>query len=127
MQIDVKDYLDTGASAITTDGATPKVLNFGAANPNIGDGTKLKWRAQLDTAFTSASATVTLKLEHSANNSDWVDLIEAPAIALNVAANQVAKDIIAVGLPDTVKQYVRGYYTCSTTVAAGKIKQWIGH
>jgi hypothetical protein len=65
---------------------------------------------------TAIGTSLTVKLQHSTNNTDWVDL--SPAFA---ALSAIGSEVITVAAGITINRYLRVYHTCtgsSTYLAA---------
>ena len=122
-----KQLVMSEAQAITVAADSTNVIDFGAADLNIGQGNPLYVEVWLDTAFTtSASLTLTITLESSADNSTYnaVDkLVIMPATLMSSLLTP--KQLVKMSLPENMKRYVKLHYAVSNTIAAGKINAFI--
>lgn len=124
MMTDVKNYFLDGETAITTD-FTSDVINLGDEDGKIGDKHNVRFSIRMTTAFSSADTDLTIKLQDSANNSDWADVF-TPVDAFNVGG-EAAQSLFEGTVPAGVRQYARLSGAFTTDAAAdGKIASWIG-
>lgn len=112
------------AKALTTAEATNgTAIDFGVADPNIGEGNRINVHAEVVEAFTSEGAgTLELKIEHSDDDDTYTTLIATPATFAKGTLVDGYKIFDNVALPNTVKRYVRATATVGTAdMTAGKI------
>jgi len=114
--------------AITTVGNhnSTNILDFGVANPNLGEGTKLVLHVEVSEAFASGgSATLTVDVQDSADNSSYASIgIKTGAIA--VADLTAGKKILEIPLPYSFRRYMKIVYTVGTAdFTAGKVNAYI--
>lgn len=100
-------------------------IDLTVASPDPGTGRPLYLNVVVDTTFTSGgSATLTVALQDSANNSSFASVYETSAIA--VASLTAGKVLIKMALPANLRRYVKLVYTIGTAaMTAGKINAWI--
>ena len=79
-----------------------------------------------ETFNSAGTATVAIKLQESANDSDWSDTpISIGAVAFGTLT---AGTLISVKLPRGLKRYLKLVYTIGgATTTYGKITSWLGH
>ena len=125
MFIDSKLVLSDG-QAVTDDAVSENVINFGAADLNIGQGNPLYIEVWLNTAFaTSATLTLSIELEECATlGGTYTDkMILLPATKTN--ALLTPGQLVKVSLPENTKQFIRLNYEVSATLADGIIDAFI--
>ena len=107
--------------AVTADAASTNALDLGAAGDAVGQ--ELTIRAVVTTTFATLTS-LTIKVQTSANNSDWSDVVLSPAIA---AASLVkGAEVFTVRVPKGLKRYVRLYYDVTgSNATAGKISAFM--
>lgn len=113
--------------AVTDSAASTNVVDFGVANPNIGEGTPLYFNCVVGSEAFAAAAAATLKvhLQDSADNSAFDDLLVTADIGK--ASLVAGAYVIKVALPNVIRQYARAYFTVGTgPMTAGKVNAWIG-
>ena len=112
----------SNAQAETTVAAhdSTNVIDFGVATPNKGEGRPIRAKLIVEEAVTSSGlATVAVKLQHSADNNSYSDLVEI--IPATAKATLVKGYEVVALLPVENKRYVKGVITIGTAVlTAGK-------
>ena len=112
-----KDLLFSNEQAITGTAASTNVIDLGEGGDAIGQ--ELTIHAVVKTSFATLTS-LTVKVQTSADNSNWADVVLGPAIP--VASLKAGKDIFCVRVPQGLKRYVRLYYTVAgSNASAGKI------
>ena len=107
--------------AVTADAASTNALDLGAAGDAVGQ--ELTIRAVVTTTFATLTS-LTIKVQTSANNSDWSDVVLSPAIA--VASLVKGAEVFTVRVPKGLKRYVRLYYDVTgSNATAGKISAFM--
>lgn len=115
------------AQAITSTADSTNIINFGNADPNQGEGTKLVFHCDVDTTFTaSGSATMTVDLQ----DCDTVDGTYASTgiykATIPKATLVAGYKIFEVPLPYSFRQYMKVVYTVATgPMTAGKVNAYI--
>ena len=105
------------AQVVTASAATTNVVDAGATKNaaigrDIGSGEPLYLEFNCSTTCTaSGSATVTVSLQDSADNSTFADVLASVAVP---KAELVAGKTIYIPLPPGLRRYVRGYFTVAT-------------
>lgn len=126
MILDAKLEL-SDAQAETTIAAhdSDNVIDFGIADPNIGEGTSIMLYVVVNTTVTSGGAgTVAVSLEDSPDNSTWTQRYTTPALAKATLVQ--GYEIIAMPLPDDIQRYVKVVYTIGTAaLTAGKFDAYL--
>lgn len=111
------DLMFSKDQAVTATAASAVVVDLGAAGDAIGQ--ELTFHTMVTANFATLTS-LTPKVQTSANNSDWEDVVSGPAIAR--AALLKGKDIFCVRVPQGLKRYVRLYYTVTgSNATTGKI------
>ena len=112
MYIDAQSLFSNGQTIATAAGDTvsANTIDFGSHGREMGD--KLRVFAQVTSPAASAgAATLKAVLQQSSNNSDWVDVMTGPTLAL---ADIVAGAMLFDGVPFTelvTKRYLRVSFT----------------
>jgi hypothetical protein len=96
--------------------ANSEVLDFGAAGDAIGQ--ELTLHTVVNETFAGATS-LTVKLQTSADNAAWDDVVISPAIP--VAKLAKGKDVFCVRVPQGLLRYARLSYTVAGTGTAGKV------
>lgn len=112
--------------AVTVTAVGTNVIDTGAPDSKIGDGTPVYLNCVVDTAFASGggSGTLSFSLQDSADNSDYSDVIIASAI--NEADLIEGKRVLKTALPNGLRQYLRVNYTvASGPFTAGKVNTFL--
>lgn len=114
------------AQAITSTADSTNVLDFGNADPNQGEGTKLVLHVDVDTAFTaSGSATLTVNLLSSADDSTYVST-KLLTGAIPKATLVAGYKIFETSIPYEFLRYMKLVYTVATgPMTAGKVNAYI--
>lgn len=111
------ELMFSDAQTITVDAASTNALDLKAGGDAVGQ--ELTIRAVVDTAFATLTS-LTIKVQTSANNSDWSDVVLSPAIP--VASLTKGAEVFTVRVPKGLKRYVRLYYDITgSTATAGKV------
>lgn len=101
------------AQAVTATAVSTKSIDTATALRNIGSGEPIEVLVAVGTAFTaSGSATMTIALQDSADNSSFADVLVGPAIA--VASMVAGYEAFRVRLPATLRRYIALNYTVAT-------------
>ena len=112
-----KDFLFSEKQAVTASAASTNAIDMGAAGDAVGQ--ELTIHAVVAVPFATLTS-LTIKVQTSANNSDWSDVVLSPAIA--AASLTAGKDVFCIRVPQGLKRYVRLYYAVTGSDAtAGKI------
>ena len=112
-----KDNLFSNEQAVTASAASSNALDLGAAGDAIGQ--ELTIHAVVTTSFATLTS-LTIKVQTSANGTDYTDLLLSAAIP--VASLVAGKEIFTVRVPQGLKRYVRLHYTVTgSNATAGKI------
>ena len=112
-----KDFLFSEKQAVTASAASANAIDMGAAGDAVGQ--ELTIHAVVTTAFATLTS-LTIKVQTSANNSDWTDVVLSPAIA--AASLTAGKEVFAIRVPQGLNRYVRLHYTVTgSNATAGKI------
>lgn len=114
------------AQAVTASAASTNVIDCGVANPNTGRVNALHLQVACNTTADSSgdAATVTIKLEDSADDSSFAVIAQSTAIA---QATCVAGTILwTIQIPPTHRRYLRLTYTIGTeNLTAGKFDAFL--
>lgn len=112
-----KDLVFSEEQAVTADAASTNALDLKADGDAVGQ--ELCIHVVVTTTFATLTS-LAIKVQTSANNSDWSDVVLSPAIA---AASLVkGKEIFTIRVPKGLKRYVRLYYDVTgSNATAGKI------
>ncbi len=112
-----KELLFSKDQAVTASAASTNAVDLQVAGDAVGQ--ELTIRALVTATFATLTS-LTLKLQTSANNSDWEDVLLTPAIA---AARLVkGAEIFCVRVPKGLKRYGRMYYPVTgSNATAGKV------
>jgi hypothetical protein len=101
-----------------------------AKSADYGEAPHMMWlHAYVNTTFTSGgSATLTVALQDSADNSSFAAVTPAvTTAAIAVASLAAGYELIRMPLPVGLRRYVKLVYTIGTaSMTAGKIDAWIG-
>jgi len=112
MFIDAQSLFSDGQTIATAAGDTVSTNTIDLGSHGREMGAKLRVFVQVTlAAASSGAATLKATLQQSANNSDWVDVIVSPTLAL---ASIVAGAMLIDGVPFTelvTKRYLRVVYT----------------
>ena len=112
-----KDNLFSNEQAVTASAASSNALDLGAAGDAIGQ--ELTIHAVVTTSFATLTS-LTIKVQTSANGTDYTDLLLSAAIP--VASLVAGKEVFTVRVPQGLKRYVRLHYTVTgSNATAGKI------
>lgn len=112
-----KDFLFSEKQAVTASAASTNAIDMGAAGDAVGQ--ELTIHAVVAVAFATLTS-LTIKVQTSANNSDWSDVVLSPAIA--AASLTAGKEVFCIRVPQGLKRYVRLHYTVTgSNATAGKI------
>lgn len=138
----IKDaqYIFSEAQAETTQAAhdSTNIIDLGAqvdhwgttVAPALDIGGKNRIHVQVHDAFTtSASGTLTVELQDSANGADFASITPGKVItAAEAAATLVAGfTLLDQAIPTGVRRYLKLVYTIGTgAMTAGSINAWIG-
>lgn len=113
-----------GGQAITATAYSANEINFGEKYPDMGEGEMLVVRFIVETAFTSATDTLTISIVHGAATAPTTVLVSTYAIAASALTKGAY--IPELKLPDQHLQYVRLLFDVgSATLAAGKITAFL--
>lgn len=110
-----KELLFSNEAAVKTTGYST-ALDFKAGGDAIGQ--ELTIRAVVTENFAGLTS-LQLKLQTSADNSTWEDVIMTPAIP--VAKLKAGREILCIRTPKGLERYARINYVVSGTGTAGKI------
>ena len=112
-----KDLIFSDKQAVTADAASTNALDLGQGGDAVGQ--ELAIHAVVQTTFATLTS-LTIKVQTSADNSNWADVILTPAIA---AADLVkGAEVLYIRVPKGLKRYVRLYYDVTgSNATAGKI------
>lgn len=117
---------DQAVSAVGDTDST-NTLDFGVANPNIGEGTKLVLHVEVSEAAASATSTATLDVDvqHSDDGSSWESLgLKKTGFAVTDLV--AGLKIFETPLPYEVKRYLKIVYTVGTeALTSGKFNAYI--
>lgn len=116
---------DQAETAVGSHDST-NTLDFGVANPNIGEGTKLVLHVEMSEAANSGgSATVTVDVQHSDDGSSWESLgLKKENIPYSTLT--AGYKIFETPLPYDIKRYLKIVYTIGTAaLTAGKFNAYI--
>ena len=112
--------------AITTTAASTNYIDLGPGfDRNIGPGEPIKLEVQVTTGFTTSTETLTVSLQTDDNTSfsSATTLATSAAIPASSMTSAGYKINVTGTVPDTgVERYLRLYYTCSATLAAGIVQ-----
>lgn len=126
--MDAKNMFSDGQS-ITASAASETVLDFGVADPNLGQGSPLIIRFIIEETFASANntATLTIALQDSATDFGGSHvLLQTAALAISATSLIKGGYIPEIKIPDRHARYLRLYYTVGTqNFTAGKLTAWI--
>jgi len=112
-----KDLLFSKDQAVTSDAASTNALDLVSDGDAVGQ--ELAFHVVVTQAFATLTS-LTIKIQTSANNSDWSDVLLTPAIA--AASLTKGTEILYVRVPKGLKRYVRLYYDVTgSNATAGKI------
>jgi len=102
------------------------IIDFGVANPNLGEGTKLVLHVEVSETFTSGgSATLAVDVQDSADASSWASIGISKA-ATAVADLTAGTKLLEVPLPYSFRRYMKIVYTIGTAaMTAGKLNAYI--
>ncbi len=123
---ELSDDQDIGAVAVGAEPSTD-VWDSQVADRNIGEGTQILAYASVgNEAVTSAGAAlVQFKLEHSDDDSSFVDLLVIEPIA--VASLTIGAEIFKGALPAKTNRYIRASYTVAVNnLSAGFVNCHLG-
>jgi len=112
------------AQAITVSAQSSNDIDLGAAGLDIGAGTPIYLNIFLDTAFTTSANTLAITLRHgttSKPDTTILTVLEATATSSLLTVGLLRK----IALPNDLAEFIDLYYTCSTTLAAGKITAFL--
>lgn len=119
-------FSEAQAETTATSHASSTTIDFEKANPNFGKG-RPKWvDCVVDAAFGGGTApTLQVKLQDSADNATWTDLLVSEAYAKSLLT--AGFPLMSVPLPAQHKRYLRLLYIIGTSAfTAGAVNGWIG-
>ncbi len=122
---ELSDDQDIGSQAVGTAVSTD-VWDSQVADRNIGEGTQILCYASVgNEAVVGTTSTVQFKLEHSDDDSTFVDLLAIEPIA--EAALVIGAEIFKGALPAKTKRYIRASYTVAVNnLSAGFVNCHLG-
>ena len=113
--IDKHLLLGEDQGAITASAATTNLKDFGAANPDRGDGQPVYLRATVQTAA-GGTGSITVKIQDcDTEGGTYVDIAASKDYAIS---ELVSGAVIKVPFPPKHRRFVRGYFTVTGTVSA---------
>ena len=114
------------AQAVTVSAASTNIVDQGAAGNAIGGGAEPYIIAQIDEAFTQASAlNVTFDLQTATDAAFTTPITLASSGAIAKSDLAIGARPLQVRIPPGAKRYLRMYYTASATASAGKVTAFI--
>lgn len=119
-----KQLLFSDNQAVTVSAASTDHADLENVGADYGPGYPVQLKAVVGTAFAASGAgTLTVKIQDSANGSDWADLASSAAVG---KADLLNGRQITLALPEAHRRYIRAYYTVGTgPMTAGTISAFI--
>lgn len=111
--------------AVTATAPSTDVVDFGQANPNLGNGAQATYMVITvdESAEATGDATVEFSVQDSADNSAWEDVALTKAIG---KADLAGGEQIVIPMPVGLRRYARVNYTVATgPLTAGKFSAQI--
>jgi len=119
-----KQLIFSDGQAVTVTAASENEIDCGAASLNLGQGNPIFIEVWLDTAFDTSANTLTIELKDSPDGDTYTSrmtILPATATSSLLTAGLLRK----VSLPEGMARYLELYYTCSTTLASGKLNAFL--
>jgi len=103
------------------------VIDFGASGADYGAINEAHLFARVRTTCTSGgSATLTVKLQDSADNSSWADVEGVTSGSVAVADLESGLFLLRTKLPRDLRRYIKLVYTIGTAaLTAGDFDAWV--
>lgn len=112
-----KELVFSSEQAVTADAASTNVLDLKAEGDAVGQ--ELAIHAVVTANFATLTS-LTIKVQTSADNSSWSDVVLSPAIP--VASLKKGEEVFCIRVPKGFKRYVRLYYDVTgSNATAGKV------
>ena len=113
-------FSDAQAQTSIATHASTNIIDWGLSDPDTGGGHPVWIMVRVNTAFTAAStATLDVKIQHSQDNSTWVNLIGSKQYTTSdveaIAAGEVHINQV---IPPAHMRYMRVAYIIGTAVLA---------
>jgi hypothetical protein len=115
--------------AVTASAQSSNILDLGAANLNLNEGTPLYANVIMTTAFGTSANTLTIDVNNDDSDPPTTkhqEIMPATATSALLTAGWLARVPIGLIYADLDGRYLSFYYTCSAALTSGTLFSFIG-